>query len=42
MERTVVDLVLAVVRRRTPPGVSVVVEGAAGLGKTFLTICSSA
>ena len=37
MERTVHDLVLAVVRRRTPPGVSVVVEGAPGVGKTFLT-----
>jgi DNA-binding CsgD family transcriptional regulator len=37
VERTVHDLVLAVVRRRTPPGVSVVVEGAPGVGKTFLT-----
>jgi DNA-binding CsgD family transcriptional regulator len=36
VERTVLDLVLAVVRRRTPPGVSVVVEGAPGVGKTFL------
>jgi tetratricopeptide (TPR) repeat protein len=36
VERAVQDLVLAVVRRRTPPGVSVVVEGAPGAGKTFL------
>ena len=37
MERAVHDLVLAVVDRRTPPGTSVVVEGAPGVGKTFLT-----
>jgi DNA-binding CsgD family transcriptional regulator len=30
------DLVLEVVRRRTPPGVSIVVEGPPGIGKTFL------
>jgi hypothetical protein len=36
VERTLQDLVMAVVRRRTPPGVSVVVEGAPGAGKTFL------
>jgi DNA-binding CsgD family transcriptional regulator len=37
VERTVHDLVLAVVDRRTPPGTSVVVQGAPGIGKTFLT-----
>jgi DNA-binding CsgD family transcriptional regulator len=37
VERAVHDLVLAVVDRRTPPGTSVVVEGAPGVGKTFLT-----
>jgi DNA-binding NarL/FixJ family response regulator len=36
VERTVRELVLGVVRRRTPPGVSVVLEGAPGIGKTFL------
>jgi DNA-binding CsgD family transcriptional regulator len=36
VERAVQDLVLAVVRRRTPPGASVVVEGPPGIGKTFL------
>jgi hypothetical protein len=30
------DLILSVVRQRTPAGVSVAVEGAAGIGKTFL------
>ena len=30
------ELALAVVRRRMPPGVSVVIEGAPGVGKTFL------
>ena len=34
--RTIRDLVLGVVERRTPVGVSVVVEGAPGIGKTFL------
>ena len=36
MARTVHDLVLAVVQGRTPTGVSVVIEGAPGIGKTFL------
>ena len=36
VERTAHDLVLGVVRRRTPTGVSVVIEGAPGIGKTFL------
>ena len=36
MERTAHDLVLAVIQRRTPDGVSIVVEGAAGVGKSFL------
>jgi len=36
VERNVLDVVLAVVRRRTPPGVGVVVEGPPGVGKTFL------
>jgi DNA-binding CsgD family transcriptional regulator len=36
VEQAVQDLVLAVVRRRTPGGASVVLEGAAGIGKTFL------
>jgi DNA-binding CsgD family transcriptional regulator len=36
VEHAVQDLVLAVIQRRTPAGVSVVVEGAAGIGKTFL------
>src|SRR5580700_10777293 len=36
VERTARDLVLGVVERRTPAGVSVVVEGAPGIGKTFL------
>jgi predicted ATPase len=34
--RTVHDLVLAVVQGQTPTGVSVVIEGAPGIGKTFL------
>jgi len=34
--RTAHDLVLDVVRRRTPPGISVVIEGPPGIGKTFL------
>jgi DNA-binding CsgD family transcriptional regulator len=34
--RTAHDLVLDVVRRRTPPGVSIVIEGPPGIGKTFL------
>jgi DNA-binding CsgD family transcriptional regulator len=34
--RTVRDLVLDVTRRRTPTGVSVVIEGPPGIGKTFL------
>ena len=37
MERTARDLVLTIVQRRTPPGTSVVIEGPAGIGKTFLT-----
>ena len=36
VERTVQDLVLAVVQRRTPPGASIVVEGPPGIGKSFL------
>ena len=36
MERTAHDLVLAVVGQRTPTGISVVIEGAPGIGKTFL------
>ena len=36
MERTAHELVLAVVRQRTPTGISIVVEGAPGIGKTFL------
>jgi DNA-binding CsgD family transcriptional regulator len=34
--RTAHDLVLEMVRRRTPPGVSIVIEGPPGIGKTFL------
>jgi DNA replication protein DnaC len=30
------DLVFEVARRRTSPGVSIVIEGAPGIGKTFL------
>ena len=36
VERTARDLVLGVVEGRTPAGVSVAVEGAPGIGKTFL------
>ena len=36
MERTARELVLNVVRRRTPAGISIVIEGAPGIGKTFL------
>ena len=36
VEQTVRDLILAVPERRMPPGMSVVVEGAPGIGKTFL------
>ena len=34
--RTARDLVFEVARRRTPPGVSIVIEGPPGIGKTFL------
>jgi DNA-binding CsgD family transcriptional regulator len=34
--RTAHDLVLEVIRRRTPPGISIVIEGPPGIGKTFL------
>jgi DNA-binding CsgD family transcriptional regulator len=36
VERTAHELVLGVVQQRTPTGVSVVLEGAPGIGKTFL------
>ncbi len=36
MERTVHELVLGVVRQRPPTGISIAVEGAPGIGKTFL------
>jgi DNA-binding CsgD family transcriptional regulator/tetratricopeptide (TPR) repeat protein len=36
VERTVRDLVLGVVQGQVPTGVSIVVEGAPGIGKTFL------
>ena len=36
VERTAQDLILGTIRRRTPVGVSVVIEGAPGIGKTFL------
>ena len=36
MEQTARELVLGVVRQRTPPGISIAVEGAPGIGKTFL------
>jgi KaiC/GvpD/RAD55 family RecA-like ATPase len=36
VERTARDLVLGVVEQRTPTGVSVAVQGAPGIGKTFL------
>jgi DNA-binding CsgD family transcriptional regulator len=35
-EQLAQEMVLEVVRRGTPPGASLVIEGAAGLGKTFL------
>jgi DNA-binding NarL/FixJ family response regulator len=36
VERTAHELVLGVIRRHTPPGISIVIEGAPGIGKTFL------
>ena len=36
VEQTAHDLVLAVVRQRVPTGTSIVIEGAPGIGKTFL------
>jgi DNA-binding CsgD family transcriptional regulator len=36
VEQTAHDLVLAVVRQQAPTGISVVIEGAPGIGKTFL------
>jgi AAA domain len=36
VERTARELVLGVIRQRTPTGTSVVIEGAPGIGKTFL------
>src|SRR5580658_10009595 len=36
VEQTARDLILAVAERRTSSGVSVVIEGAPGIGKTFL------
>jgi len=36
VERTAHDLVLGVVRQRSPTGISIVIEGAPGIGKTFL------
>jgi DNA-binding CsgD family transcriptional regulator len=36
VERTAHDLILGLVQQRTPAGVSVVIEGVAGAGKTFL------
>jgi DNA-binding CsgD family transcriptional regulator len=36
VEQTARELVLGVVRQRTPPGISIAVEGAPGIGKTFL------
>jgi DNA-binding CsgD family transcriptional regulator len=36
VEGTAHELVLGVVQRRTPPGVSIVIEGVPGIGKTFL------
>ena len=35
-ERTAHELILGVVRQHAPPGISVVIEGAPGIGKTFL------
>jgi DNA-binding CsgD family transcriptional regulator len=37
VERTARELILDVTRRRTPTGVSIVLEGAPGIGKTFLS-----
>ena len=36
VEQTARELVLGVVRQGTPPGISIAVEGAPGIGKTFL------
>jgi DNA-binding CsgD family transcriptional regulator len=36
VERTARELILGMIQRRTPPGVSLVIEGGAGVGKTFL------
>jgi Cdc6-like AAA superfamily ATPase len=36
VERTAHELVLGVIRQRTPTGISIVIEGAPGIGKTFL------
>jgi predicted ATPase len=36
VERTARELILGTVQGRTPTGVSVVIEGAPGIGKTFL------
>ena len=36
VERTAQELILGMIRRRTSVGVSVVIEGAPGIGKTFL------
>ena len=36
MERTARELILGMIRRQAPTGVSVVIEGAPGVGKTFL------
>jgi DNA-binding CsgD family transcriptional regulator len=36
VEQTARELVLGVVRQRTPPGISIAVEGVPGIGKTFL------
>jgi DNA-binding CsgD family transcriptional regulator len=36
VERTAHDLVLGAVRRHQPSGISIVIEGAPGIGKTFL------
>jgi hypothetical protein len=37
-EQTAYDLVHDAVQRGTPPGVSLVIEGAAGIGKTYLAL----
>jgi DNA-binding CsgD family transcriptional regulator len=36
LTRTARELVLGLAGRRTPPGISIVIEGAPGIGKTFL------